>query len=98
MDIAIGIAFFSLGVISVMCVAIFAFILVRTYQLECEAALLIEEYRSKLNGSNRFLFDEQLMRQVFPEFGDYITHRVWARLVATKAIERDTMDGTWCIK
>lgn len=79
-------------------VGVFVYVLVRSYQLEREVELVIEEYRSHLNGSNRFLFDEQLMRKVFPEFSDYVIHKVWARLVATKAIERDVMDGAWCIK
>lgn len=86
---------FILGFIGVV---IAVSLYVRSYQLECEAKLLIEEYRSKLNGSNRFLFDENLMRTVFPEYSHFIVHKVWSRLVATKAIERDSMDGSWCIK
>lgn len=71
---------------------------IRIYQLECDAKLVIEEYRAKLNGSNRFLFDENIMRNVFPNYSHYVVHKVWSRLVMTKAIERDSMDGTWCIK
>lgn len=73
-------------------------ILIRSYQLERDVELVIDEYRSKLSGSNRFLFDESLMRLVFPEYSEYVIHRVWGKLVKIKAIERDTMDGSWCIK
>lgn len=79
-------------------VGVFVYVLIRSYQLEKEVELFIEEYRTQLTGSNRFLFDEQIMRTVFKGYSDYIIHRVWAKLVVTKAIERDTMDGAWCIK
>lgn len=87
-----------IGVIGLTPLAIWITVLIRSYQLEVEVELLIEEYRSRLNGSNRFLLDEQLLRQAFPEYSQYIIHKVWGKLVMTKAIERDMMDGSWCIK
>lgn len=79
-------------------VCVFVYVLIRSYQLEHEVELFIADYRTQLTGSNRFLFDEQIMRTVFKGYNHYIIHKVWAKLVMTKAIERDVMDGAWCIK
>jgi len=87
-----------IGIIGLTPLCIWLVVLWRSYQLERDVELFIEEYRSKLNGSNRFLLDEMLLRQAFPEYSQYIIHKVWAKLVMTKAIERDMMDGAWCIK
>lgn len=70
----------------------------RAYYLETEVKMLIEEYKGKCNGSNRFLLNESLLRQLYPEYGDPVIRMVWRRLVMTKAIERDNLDNEWCIR
>ena len=71
---------------------------VKAASLESEVRLLLEEYKVRCNGSNRFLFNERLMTELFPEYNLKIIRHVWARLVLIHAIERDVLDGEWCIK
>ena len=77
---------------------VWVLVMARAYYLETEVRMLIEEYKGRCNGSNRFLFNESLLRQLYPEYGDTVIRIVWRRLVMAKVIDRDSLDNEWCIK
>lgn len=67
-------------------------------QLEFEVREQIEEYKGRLNGENRFLFNLALMEKCYPEYPYNVRLEVWTRIVATRLIERDPFTGEWCIR
>jgi len=77
---------------------VYAYGWARAYKLESEARALLSEYKARCNGSNRFIFNEDVFQQSFPEHSMWARRKVWNRLVTTRAIERDPLDGEWSIR
>lgn len=69
-----------------------------TYRVFVDAKLVIEEYRGRCHEANRFIFNEGELKKLYPEATDNVLREVWRRLVMEKAIDRDNVDGEWCIK
>jgi len=78
--------------------SIFSYRYARAYKLEGEAKALLSEYKSRCNGSNRFIFNEEIFKGTFPEYSNWVRRKVWNRLVITHAIERDPLDSEWSIR
>lgn len=74
------------------------FVYRRLKKFEDDVDFMIEEYRSKITGSNRFLMNEELLAKAFPEYSRDDVREVWKRIVARKLVDRDPLDSELCIR
>lgn len=58
---------------------------------------IIEPYRKRLNGSNRFILNRDVLKTLYPHQSKQVLDKVWQRLVETHAVRRDQHDDEWCI-
>jgi len=65
---------------------------------EEEVDEVIEEYRGRLNDSNRFLVNEAWLADAFPEYDRDDVREVWKRIVARKLVDRDPLDSEMCLR
>jgi len=66
--------------------------------MENDVKMWIEEYKSKLTGSNRFLLNEDVLLKAFPEYDQKTVRKVWTQLVVNRIVDRDPLDGEMCIR
>lgn len=71
---------------------------IRIYRIFKDAKLLIEEYKAKCNEVNRFVISEQELRKIYPSISENVIREVWKQLVMERAVDRDPIDGEWCIR
>jgi len=91
LGLVVGLGFWV--VVFIFCIWYFG----RAYALEASALELINSYTAKLNGSNRFIFNEEQMKMVFPEYNKWVVKKVWNKLADSGKISRDPVDNEWCI-
>jgi len=70
----------------------------RVYFVLDEAREIIEEYKTRCTGANRFVLNETVLRELFPGYHHLVLRTVWKQLVAEKAIDKDPLDQEWCIR
>lgn len=70
----------------------------RRVELEEKVLEMLDEYRGRLTGSNRFLISEKLLCEAFSEYDHEDIHVVWKRLVERRLVDRDPLDGEMCIR
>ena len=67
-------------------------------RMERQVKSWIDEYRSRLTGSNRFVISEELLAKAFPEYDREVIAEVWSRMIEKRIVDRDPMDQEMCIK
>lgn len=77
---------------------IYAWHKVKVFRVLADARLLIEEYRARCNEVNRFVINKEEFSKIYPTAGEAVIREVWTRLVNEKVIDRDPLDGEWCIR
>lgn len=58
----------------------------------------VVEYKYKCNGSNRFLINITILKELFPKYSSSVLERVFFDLIREGYVVKDQLDGEWCIK
>lgn len=58
----------------------------------------VKSYKDRCSGNNRFVVTVETLQDVFREYDTPIIERVWVDLVNQHLIEKDPMDGEWCVR
>jgi len=86
------------GTIFLVIAAYYGYVMRKVFSIVKDAKLLIEDYKGRCTGANRFVFDEATFRGLYPKENDVVLREAWQRLVMDKSIDRDPLDGEWCIR
>ena len=70
----------------------------RLKRFEDQVDYEIDKRRERISGANRFLFNEDVLAVMFPEYSMQDRRIIWKRLVARNRVEMDPMDNAMCIK
>lgn len=68
------------------------------YRVLADARLLVDEYKARCNEVNRFVINEKELKKVYPSSSESVIREVWKQLIAERLVDRDPMDGEWCIR
>lgn len=58
----------------------------------------VESYKRRCTGDNRFVVRVEDLQDSFREYNVEIIKKVWLDLIEMKLIEKDPVDGEWCIR
>jgi len=70
----------------------------RLKRFEDDVDLMIEGYRARLTGNNRFLISENFLAEAFPEYSREDVREIWKRVIARKLVDRDELDSEMCVR
>lgn len=101
MDALLSVAVGSVIFFSIIGMVYFAIIVKKSFRLnamERHAVEILEDYKPRLNGNNRFLVNHEILEQMFPYDSKEDVGKVFARLAEKRIIDRDPMDNAWCIR
>lgn len=61
-------------------------------------ALIENEYKSRLSGSNRFLVNQDVLKTLYPDASADDIEGLFKKLVDAKIIDRDPIDQAWSLR
>lgn len=96
-DVLMLVALLLLGIIVVGAI-MFTVTDRRIKKLEDEVDYEIDKRRRRLTEANRFLFNEDILAEMFPEYSASDRRTVWKRIVARNRVEIDPVDNETRIK
>lgn len=102
-DMLLSIIMIVVGVIGLVLVLIVIYVYFIKGESEYNKAKkeiipFIESYRKRVSGNNRFVVTQESLQDSFREYDIETIKKVWMDLIEMKLIEKDVMDGEWCIR